>query len=273
MTPRRWATTTRLWAYRYLAARDGEHCAICHAGPTTRNTPPTRDSTTRNGSTTQNTLDIDHIDGDPENNHPDNLRLLCRQCNVATSNKSNPRKRDSSDLREREKGREAGNTNIQERCKLQRGKLGDAGQPAIRSTIQTVADAQGHSRRRLRPDHRNSRRGRAGRMLTAHNRQVHHKTHITLGTAHGNGRRPIPSHPCPQAPSPKPAPRSQYAVQKTNPTSFRAKRRISLTSYVPPQPHALDLVANTHSPRLKLRFVHVEGILAQRIPPEVNRGA
>ena len=98
MTPRRWATNTRAWAYRYLAARDGEHCAICHASPTTRN-----------GSTTRNTLDIDHIDGDPSNNHPDNLRLLCRQCNVATSNSSNPRKGDSSDLcvceRERKEGK------------------------------------------------------------------------------------------------------------------------------------------------------------------------
>ena len=109
MTPRRWATTTRLWAYRYLVLRDGEHCAICHALPTTQNAPPTRDSTTQNSSTTQNTLDIDHIDGDPENNHPDNLRLLCRQCNVATSNRSSPRKRDSSDLcvcvRERKEGK------------------------------------------------------------------------------------------------------------------------------------------------------------------------
>jgi len=98
MTPRRWATNTRAWAYRYLAVRDGEHCAMCHANPTTQN-----------GSTTQNTLDIDHMDGNPGNNHPDNLRLLCRQCNVATSNKSNPRKGDSSDLcvceRERKEGR------------------------------------------------------------------------------------------------------------------------------------------------------------------------
>ena len=98
MTPRRWATNTRAWAYRYLAVRDGEHCAICHASPTTQNS-----------STTQNTLDIDHIDGNPSNNHPDNLRLLCRQCNVATSNRSNPRKSDSSDLcvcvRERKEGK------------------------------------------------------------------------------------------------------------------------------------------------------------------------
>jgi hypothetical protein len=109
VSPRRWATSTRLWAYRYLVLRDGEHCAICHAGPTTQNTPTTRGPTTQNGSTTQNTLDIDHIDGNPNNNHPDNLRLLCRQCNVATSNSSNPRKGDSSDLcvcvRERKEGK------------------------------------------------------------------------------------------------------------------------------------------------------------------------
>ena len=109
MSPRRWATSTRAWAYRYLAVRDGEHCAICHATPTTQNTATTADSTTQNSSTTQNNLDIDHIDGNPSNNHPDNLRLLCRQCNVATSNRSNPRKRDSSDLcvcvRERKEGK------------------------------------------------------------------------------------------------------------------------------------------------------------------------
>jgi hypothetical protein len=144
MTPRRWTRNTRAWVYGYLALRDGEQCAICHAIPTTTNnnrlrtnslvsptaqnhnisrTNPNRVSTARNvsttrnqdvprtnslvSSTTQNTLDIDHIDGNPKNNNPDNLRLLCRRCNVATSNKSNPRKSHSSDLcvcvRERKK--------------------------------------------------------------------------------------------------------------------------------------------------------------------------
>ena len=83
------------------------------------NRPSKTSSTTRNAnylratpivsSTTQNTLDIDHIDGDPKNDNPDNLRLLCRRCNVATSNKSNPRKSYSSDLcvcvRERKEGK------------------------------------------------------------------------------------------------------------------------------------------------------------------------
>jgi len=72
------------------------------------NRPSQTSSTTRNqdvprttpivSSNTQNTLDIDHIDGNPGNNDPDNLRLLCRRCNVATSNRSNPRRSHSSDL-------------------------------------------------------------------------------------------------------------------------------------------------------------------------------
>lgn len=67
--PRRWGTVTRLWAYRYLTLRDGEGCARCGELPTA-----------------QNTLDIDHLDGDPRNNDPENLRLLCRSCNVAVEN-------------------------------------------------------------------------------------------------------------------------------------------------------------------------------------------
>jgi hypothetical protein len=52
-------------------------------------------------------LDIDHIDGNPKNNHPDNLRLLCRPCNVTLANQQ----RSPSDLcvcvceRERKEGR------------------------------------------------------------------------------------------------------------------------------------------------------------------------
>jgi hypothetical protein len=132
MTPRRWAIHTRAFAYRYLVLRDGEQCSICHAVPTTRNNRPHQGSTTQNdsnlattpivspttqnikapttqnpfnsatiplvSSTTQNTLDIDHIDGNPKNNEPDNLRLLCRRCNVSLSNKSRPRRSLSSDL-------------------------------------------------------------------------------------------------------------------------------------------------------------------------------
>jgi hypothetical protein len=106
VTPRRWSQKTRVWAYRYLAERDGEQCAICHAPPTvpivttptptkattrndsrsvkatTRNDPRLTKATTRNNHNT--TLDIDHIDGDPSNDEPDNLRLLCRRCNIIT---------------------------------------------------------------------------------------------------------------------------------------------------------------------------------------------
>ena len=85
-----------------------------------RTTPIVGSTTQTTISTTQNTLDIDHIDGNPENNDPDNLRLLCRRCNVATSNRSNPRRSHSSDLcvcmcvseseRERREGRPATGT-------------------------------------------------------------------------------------------------------------------------------------------------------------------
>jgi len=68
--PRRWATQTRYWAYRFLVLRDGEFCKICGDPPTTRNG-----------------LDIDHIDGDEHNNEESNLRLLCRKCNVARENR------------------------------------------------------------------------------------------------------------------------------------------------------------------------------------------
>lgn len=68
--PRRWATQTRYWVYRFLVLRDGEVCQECGKIPTTRNS-----------------LDIDHMDGNPHNNEESNLRLLCRECNVARENK------------------------------------------------------------------------------------------------------------------------------------------------------------------------------------------
>jgi len=68
--PRRWAIDTRAWAYRYLVLRDGELCQLCHKVPTTFYG-----------------LDIDHVDGDKNNNRESNLRLLCRRCNVSLENK------------------------------------------------------------------------------------------------------------------------------------------------------------------------------------------
>ena len=56
-------------------------------------------------------MDIDHIDGNHHNDDPDNLRLLCRSCNVALANKARSRNNSPSVLcvsvREREEGRPA----------------------------------------------------------------------------------------------------------------------------------------------------------------------
>jgi len=81
--PRRWATQTRYWAYRFLVLRDGEVCQDCGEIPTTRNG-----------------LDIDHIDGDENNNEESNLRLLCRKCNVARENRRRARRPSVQEERE-----------------------------------------------------------------------------------------------------------------------------------------------------------------------------
>jgi hypothetical protein len=103
VSPRRWSEKTRAWAYRYLVLRDGEACAICHAAPTTRNKAGNASSTTRNR------LDIDHIDGNPRNDDPDNLRLLCRRCNVTAVNRqrSATELRSAKCVRERKEGQPA----------------------------------------------------------------------------------------------------------------------------------------------------------------------
>jgi hypothetical protein len=43
-------------------------------------------------------LDIHHVDGNPRNNDPANLSLLCRSCNVALSNRARSRKNPPSVL-------------------------------------------------------------------------------------------------------------------------------------------------------------------------------
>ena len=96
--PRRWGSNARRWAYRYLVLRDGEHCDICKKIPTT-----------------QNGLDIDHIDGDKNNYAPRNLRLLCRHCNVVLENKSRLHEKTNlgpSDRGEREREEGQPNTRL-----------------------------------------------------------------------------------------------------------------------------------------------------------------
>jgi len=53
----------RFWIRQFLIQRDGQKCLECGGTPYT--------------------LDIDHIDGNPTNDSPSNLRLLCRSCNTS----------------------------------------------------------------------------------------------------------------------------------------------------------------------------------------------
>ena len=69
--PRRWATDTRFWVYRFLSLRDGECCADCMKSPQ---------------ETKEGYLDIDHLNHAPHDNRPENLQLLCRSCNTAKGN-------------------------------------------------------------------------------------------------------------------------------------------------------------------------------------------
>lgn len=95
--PRRWGNNTRLWVYRFLCIRDGERCALCHATPTGQN----------GNSAGQNALEIDHEDGCYWNDDPDNLRLLCKKCNVSAENKARVLRVSPSAkcVREREEGK------------------------------------------------------------------------------------------------------------------------------------------------------------------------
>ncbi len=78
----RFQAKTRLWAYRFLVIRDGEFCQRCH-----RKVAATFP------------LEIDHADGNPKNDSPDNLRLLCKRCNIILEHEY----RSKSAMRERER--------------------------------------------------------------------------------------------------------------------------------------------------------------------------
>jgi hypothetical protein len=93
MSPRRLGEKSRLWCYRYLAIRDGESCKLCGALPVTRN----------NRFNVAEILEIDHVDGDPWNWLPENLRLLCKKCNLAERNLSSCSPQGDSARKERDK--------------------------------------------------------------------------------------------------------------------------------------------------------------------------
>jgi hypothetical protein len=54
---------SRLWIYRYLVARDGERCAL-------------------KDETCKGELVIDEINGNPDDERPENMRLLCKSHNA-----------------------------------------------------------------------------------------------------------------------------------------------------------------------------------------------
>jgi len=60
----RYPASVRLWQYMFLCERDGELCSVCGKG------------------SAEVRLEIDHLDGDPNNNAPENIRFLCHRCNM-----------------------------------------------------------------------------------------------------------------------------------------------------------------------------------------------
>lgn len=79
--PKRFGNLTRVFVYQYLVLRDGEQCAICHVVPTPLNQGVVSFPTPRIK------LEIDHKDGNPANNTPTNLRLLCVKHNRGVENR------------------------------------------------------------------------------------------------------------------------------------------------------------------------------------------
>ena len=57
---------------KYLIEKFGEECSECGQASTWNNKPLV--------------LQLDHIDGDSDNNYPKNLRLLCPNCHTQTEN-------------------------------------------------------------------------------------------------------------------------------------------------------------------------------------------
>lgn len=74
---------------RYLRERDGHSCVVCTQGPTHNGKPLV--------------LQVDHIDGNSDNNFPSNLRLLCPNCHTQTETFSRRTVRDTRRNRYRRK--------------------------------------------------------------------------------------------------------------------------------------------------------------------------
>jgi hypothetical protein len=70
--PVRFWSKLKWWQRRFLAERDGDKCAIC--GVEGR----------------EKLLVVHHVDSNPENNDPANLKLLCQSCNVKEGMKAKP---------------------------------------------------------------------------------------------------------------------------------------------------------------------------------------
>lgn len=100
----RLSINTRIWCRRYLAVRDGNKCDRCGKVSTFQVDIKTQNPTTQNKAvvkapTTQNDdMDIDHKDGNPRNWNPDNLRLLCPNCNRGIENARRSSKPHSANL-------------------------------------------------------------------------------------------------------------------------------------------------------------------------------
>jgi hypothetical protein len=64
-----WKVQIPSWVKRYLSEQRGYYCEVC--GIIEHNSKPIG-------------LECDHIDGNPNNNKPENLRLICPNCHSQT---------------------------------------------------------------------------------------------------------------------------------------------------------------------------------------------
>jgi len=77
---------------KYLVETRGEHCEECNVGNSYNGKPLT--------------LTVDHVDGDSDNNFPNNLRLLCPNCHSQTDTFKGRNKKNSARSRYQRKYRD-----------------------------------------------------------------------------------------------------------------------------------------------------------------------